>query len=202
LNKCFNQIDLVARPSNLLITGICRTGKTTLAIELVKKLVDADVPVTLIDIDSTSFTSPKYDEFFVKGNYSQETRFATTDSLFSGIAIERYLPQNRENDRVISILTERLRLFPISFLFVEEPTSLSFKLQEFLATVAAAGRKEGVYSVHTIPGSSLYPHFSLHPLLTRMADMIPIPNFEKEILLDRYQDRFNYTIKSGSILQK
>jgi ATP-dependent protease Clp ATPase subunit len=65
-------IDIDINPSNLLIKGTCRTGKTYLAIQLIRKLLQANIPVTVINSTfSVGRISDDYAEMFsdMNGDY-------------------------------------------------------------------------------------------------------------------------------------
>jgi hypothetical protein len=154
-------IDIDTRPHNLLIKGTCRTGKTYLAIQLIKKLLIAKIPVTVVN---TTFTigriNADYEPIFTANNsnywHQQDGIAAATDHLLFGVGLSHGNPTHLPPEETISCLQSRLSLFggsaaPMenrSFIFVDEIHCIDPKIREFFDLILKKGKPDGIYSVH------------------------------------------------------
>ncbi len=167
-------IDIVTRPYNLLIRGDARTGKTHLAIELIKRLLKAKIPVTVINTTFNSYEYPinhdmnDYKELFddFKDHYyRQGDHIPPVDSsLLSGMRLSHHPGANSLIEQAMTYLQNRTNAHN-SFLFVDEVQPVAPEVGEFIDRVLKTGVSRGLYSVHVDPSRET-----------------KIDNFEREII--------------------
>lgn len=148
-------IDLNASPCNVLIQGTARTGKTYVAIELIKKLLKAQIPVTLIENTHNphSVHSDYADLFTENSGIYRDLRCGDElvgDNLLFGIGLQETSDRliDISDNKILSFLHQRVTSFDKSFVFVDEIDTIRPFVKDLLNKFLANGAKEGISNVH------------------------------------------------------
>jgi hypothetical protein len=168
-------INAVDYSENLLIKGTCRTGKTSLAILLARKLLETEIPVTIINSTYTiGKINTDYEQTFIDFNadywHQMDGQATATNSLLFGVGLwHGNLSANLPASEVISCLKARLGFFKESVIVLDEIHHIHPDIRNFLDQVLINRLKYGISNIY----------------ISQDANYIDPANFKQEILCSR-----------------